>query len=329
MMRAISEAGMPSRVGLVGIVALLVVVAVYLSTSSGRPGHAARRPTAAAPRSSPAARVARPAPPAPPPPPRLVVNSPADVSSSWATVARVHGQPAAWISEREGVTLMRFDQGLVHLTLHAGASDGGEGGWIYGDRISPREIHSLVAAFNGGFKLTYRDVGFMSGHHVAVPLKAGLASIVTYTDGTTDIGAWRAGVPRAHTPVFSVLQNQHLIVDRGVAAANLSDCIIACWGETIGGRTSVARSGLGVGAAGRLIWAAGEQLTPAALAQALIAAGAVRAIELDINPDWVAGYLYPHHPSGPSPAPVVPGQHGIAGELLEPASRDFLAIVAN
>ena len=77
------------------------------------------------------------------------------------------------------------------------------------------------------------------------------------------------------------------------------------------------------------MWAAGEQLLPADLAAALITAGAVRAIELDINPYWVAGYLYVHHRSGPSPVPVVPGQHGIEGELLEPDNRDFLAIVAN
>jgi hypothetical protein len=91
----------------------------------------------------------------------------------------------------------------------------------------------------------------------------------------------------------------------------------------------VARSGLGVTASGQLVWAAGEQLLPAELASALIGAGAVRAIELDINPYWVAGYLYAHHPSGPVPVPVLPGQHGIAGELLEPNSRDFMAIVAN
>jgi len=224
---------------------------------------------------------------------------------------------------------MRFDQSFLHLTLHAGSSDGGAGGWTYGDQISPREVHLLVAAFNGGFKLTYRNVGFVSGGHVAVPLKHGLASIVTYTDGRTDIGGWQAGVPSAHKTVFSVLQNQQLLVDRGLAAATVSGCIIACWGETIGGRTVVARSGLGITAGGQLVWAAGEQLLPAQLASALIAAGAVRAVELDINPDWVAGYLYIHHPSGPSGVPVVPGQLGIAGKLLEPYSRDFLAIVAN
>ena len=58
-------------------------------------------------------------------------------------------------------------------------------------------------------------------------------------------------------------------------------------------------------------------------------AGAVRAIELDINPFWVAGYLYTHHPSGPTAVAVVPGQHGIVGQLLAPNTRDFLAVVAN
>jgi hypothetical protein len=261
--------------------------------------------------------------------PLLLVTAPGQPTTSWKVTAQVRGQPAAWIARRSGVTLMRFEQSLVHLTLHAGSSDGGVSGWTYGDKISAREIHLLLAAFNGGFKLTYRDVGFASGGHVAVGLKAGLASIVTYTDGRTDIGAWRAGVPSSGKTVFSVLQNQRLLIDRGVAAASVSNCPIACWGETIGSRTFVARSGLGINASGQLVWAAAEQLSPVGLAAALIGGGAVRAIELDINPDWVAGYLYLHYRGGPSPVPAVPGQLGIAGELLAPYSRDFLAIVAN
>jgi hypothetical protein len=224
---------------------------------------------------------------------------------------------------------MRFDQSLVHLTLHAGSSDGGVAGWTYGDQISPREIHLVLAAFNGGFRLTYTDVGFASGGHVAVALKPGLASIVTYADGTSNIASWLDGVPDAAKTVFSVLQNQRLLVDRGAPAPTVTNCVLACWGHTIQALTVVARSALGITGSGQLVWAAGEQLSPAALAAALIGAGAVRAIELDINPDWVAGYLYVHHPTGPTAVPVVPGQLGIAGELLAPYSRDFIAVVAN
>ena len=259
----------------------------------------------------------------------LRVSASSSAPADWTTVAWVDGQPAASLEQSSGVTLMRFDQGLVHLTLHAGSSDGGVSGWTYGDQITPREIHLVVAAFNGGFKLTYTDVGFASGGHTAVALKPGLASIVTYTDGTSNIGTWGNGVPSRRKPVFSVLQNQRLLVDRGVAAATVTSCILACWGATIAHLTVVARSALGITAAGQLLWAAGEQLTPATLAAALVSAGAVRAIELDINPDWVDGYLYVHHPTGPVAAPLVPGQRGIAGEFLAPYSRDFLVVVAN
>jgi hypothetical protein len=264
----------------------------------------------------------------PPRKPRLDVIAPAAAGASWAVVARVGATPVAWLAQSGGVTLMRFDQRHVRLDLHAGSKDGGVLGWTYGDSIGPGEIHQVVAAFNGAFKLTYHDVGFLSGGHVAVALKRGLASVVTYTDGTTNIGTWGNGVPSARSTVFSVLQNQHLLVDRGLPAANIASCVLNCWGGTIRNLTVVARSGLGITADGRLVWAAGEQLSPGTLASALIAAGAVRAIELDINPFWVAGYLYPHHPSGPVPVGVVPGMHGIAGMLLAPYSRDFFTVVA-
>ena len=95
------------------------------------------------------------------------------------------------------------------------------------------------------------------------------------------------------------------------------------------GRVGTARSGLGITAGGDLVWAAGEQLTPAlARAGARSAPSAVRAVQLDINGFWVAGYLYVHRPSGPVATPVVPGQDGIAGQLRLPYSRDFFTVVS-
>ena len=313
--------------GLLAAIGLVGAGGIYVATSAGDP----RAPRAAGAvatgsplRSVAARRLAVRAATR-----HVAVTAPAAIPANWTSVAQVYGHPAAWLEQRAGVALLRFDQSLVHLTLHAGSSDGGVVGWTYGDQITPREIHLVLAAFNGGFKLTYGNVGFMSGGHVAVALKPGLASLVTYTDGTSDIGAWESGVPSTRKTVFSVLQNQQLLVDRGVAAATVVGCVTVCWGNTIQSLTVVARSGLGVTASGQLVWAAGEELSPAGLADALIAAGAVRAIELDINPDWVAGYLYVHHSSGPTAAPVVPGQLGIAGQLLAPYSRDFIAVVAN
>ena len=76
------------------------------------------------------------------------------------------------------------------------------------------------------------------------------------------------------------------------------------------------------------MWAAGESLSPAGIARALIGAGVQRAVELDINPMWVAGYLYVRGGPGPSAMPVVPGQAGISGRFLEPYTRDFFTVLA-
>lgn len=324
--RSLSRAVYTRRRAAALVAAGTPVLAVALLLASGsRPGAAAARVNAASrsPVHSAALKRTKEALLAAAAP---VVSAPTAPGPAWSVVARVAGQPAVWLTQRGGVTLLRFDQAYVRVDLHAGSLDGGVTGWKYGNQITRREIHRVIAGFNGGFKLTYANVGFVAGGHVAVPLKSGLASIVTYSDGRTDIGAWRAGVPQAGAAVFSVLQNQSLLVDHASPAANV-ECV-SCWGETIGGRTVVARSGLGVTASGQLVWAAGEQLLPRDLASALVRAGAVRAIELDINPDWVAAYLYVHRAGGPSAEPVVPRQLGIAGRLLEPYSRDFLTIVA-
>jgi hypothetical protein len=246
----------------------------------------------------------------------------------WNPVATVGGRPAAWIALRSGVTLLRFDQSLTHLALHAGSEEPGGRGWTHGDHIGASEAHRLIAAFNGGFKLNYGSVGFLADGRVAVPLTVGLGSIVTYRNGMTQIGAWHEGVPARGLAIASVLQNLHLLVDHGAASPAVGGCM-SCWGATLGGGSAVARSALGITGNGQLVWAAGEQLSPGMIAQALVGVGVMRAVELDINPEWVAGYLYEHHAGGPTPAPVVPGQLGIPGRLLAPYSRDFFTILAN
>jgi hypothetical protein len=261
--------------------------------------------------------------------PTPVVARPATVTSAWTQIATVHGQPAAWIARRSGVTFMRFDQSLVHLALHAGSTEPGGSGWAHGDRISSHEIHRVLAAFNSGFKFNYKGVGFVSAGRVAVPLRAGYGSVVTYKNGNTQIGAWHAGVPASGVPIESVRQNLHLLVDHGRAAHTVHYCIVSCWGLTVGAGTSVPRSALGINAQNELIWGAGEHLSPASLARAFVEAGVQRAVQLDINGGWVAGYVYVHRPSGPVAVPLVPGQHGVAGKFFAPDTRDFFTVLSN
>lgn len=239
------------------------------------------------------------------------------------------GQAVAWVSRSpSGVAMLSFKQPELALRLHSGTTDAGTTGWRYGPAIARAERRRVVAAFNGGFRLNVGAGGFESWGRTAAPLRAGLGSIVTYADGSTDIGRWRGEVPAPGRGVASVRQNLSLLIDHGTAAPNLG--CLTCWGATLGGVTAPARSALGITTDRHLVWAGAEHATVSDIARALLSAGVVRAVELDINPEWVAGYLYGHRGgAGPlAPVPVVPGQRGIPGQYLTPWSRDFFTIAA-
>ncbi len=260
--------------------------------------------------------------------PRLLPAATGSTTSGFVPAVTVQGQAAVWIDRHSNVALLAFDQRLVGLRLHSGTVDAGSTGWRFGPAIAGTERRELVAAFNGGFKLDVGAGGFQSLGRVGAPLSDGLGSIVTYSDGLTDIGSWYRGVPAPGRPVVSVRQNLHLLIDGGRPAANL-ECLL-CWGATLHGVSAPARSALGITAESDLIWAGGENLTVQDLADALLGAKVVRAVELDINPEWVAAYLYGHRGGNRplAPVPIVPGQPGVPGQFLTPYSRDFFTIVA-
>jgi hypothetical protein len=268
-----------------------------------------------------------PQPPPPPPHPRLLTAATQAGPTPFVPAVSWRGRTAVWIARTgSGVSLLSFDQRLVEVHLHSGTTDAGTLDWRYGPSIGGGELKGVVAAFNGGFRLSTGAGGFEAYGHVGYPLRVGAGSIVTYSDGTTDVGSWQQGVPAAGRRVVSVRQNLTLLIDHGVPASTVG--CLTCWGATLGGVVDPARSALGVTADGRLIWAGGEHLTVTALADALQAARVERAVELDINPEWVAAYLYAHHSaSGPvQPVPALAAQTGIPGEYLSPWSRDFFAV---
>ena len=247
-------------------------------------------------------------------------------STPFVPAVRWRGHTAAWVARTTTLTLLSFDQRLVELHLHSGSVDAGATGWHWGDAIANRERRTIIAAFNGGFKFATGAGGFASYGRIGSPVQSGAGSVVTYANGRSDIGAWHAGVPAAGEQVVSVRQNLRLLVDGGRAATD-AGCR-TCWGATLGGVDDPARSALGITADGRLVWAGGEHLTVSALAAGLISAHVVRAVELDINPEWVASYLYAHRPRSLAAVQQVVGQPGVPGQFIAPYERDFFVVAA-
>jgi hypothetical protein len=131
--------------------------------------------------------------------------------------------------------------------------------------------------------------------------------------------------------VEGVLQNLVPMVDGGALAPTATYTDTHIWGNTLGGNVVVARSGIGVTANGALIYVAGSALTAQTLAESLQRAGAVRAMTLDINPEWVTFNFYGHPTADPSlvtPLKLYPQMQRSAYRYLGPTreSRDFFTI---
>ncbi len=151
-----------------------------------------------------------------------------------------------------------------------------------------------------------------------------MASLVIDRSGAAVIGVWGNGLPRPGEAVESVRQNLSLQVSNGQVAASAADW--PAWGATLGGGEFVARSALGQDAAGQLIYAGSMSASPADLGAALVQAGARRAMELDINPEWVQ--LDVARTPGHVLIAAIPGQLRPADQVLVGWVRDFITVLA-
>ena len=107
-------------------------------------------------------------------------------------------------------------------------------------------------------------------------------------------------------------QNLPLIVAGGQLNPNLSDG--PEWGATLGNAVRVWRSGVGVDARGNLVYAVANDQTVGSLATILQHAGAIRAMELDINTYWPSFITY-GAPGAIGAANLLPGMDRSAAAL--------------
>jgi hypothetical protein len=223
------------------------------------------------------------------------------------------------------VALTWLDPAHTRVALYAGTAQPG-GRWTYTARVAPALVSTLVATFNSGFELNASRGGWYADGRAAVSLRAGAASLVIRSDGTATVGMW--GRDASMGPgVVAVRQNLELIVDGGAPAPDLAGRdFLPRWGYTVGGGMAVWRSAVGVDATGHLIYLAGPALTPTAVANLLVAAGAVRAMELDINPMWVSWDTFAASLVGRSATKLLPAMTFNSTHFLVPDTRDFFAV---
>jgi hypothetical protein len=195
-------------------------------------------------------------------------------------------------TRRAGIAWM--DTKLLSARLYSGSKSPGGGPYRYTAPIQRAQATTLVAAFNGGFKMADAHGGYYTEGRLIYPLVPGAASLVIYADGSVTVGAWGTDV-RMTPNVVAVRQNLAPLIAGGRPTALAASANWQAWGSTCGVSSCAAsvpgiehqwRSGVGITADGALVYAVGPALDPLQLAQLLVRAGVVRGMQLDINPSW-------------------------------------------
>ena len=267
-------------------------------------------------------------------------GSPLPGEGQWRVLASVHGVPAIYgtylrpdrvhTSYVAGIASM--DPRLLTFQLRPGHEDPGPANWGYAPYLPAGSRNGLLATFNGGFKINQAGGGFYLNGITRGTLTRGAASMVYYRDGRVAIGVWGRDV-RMTPQVLGVRQNLKPIVDRGVVPASVDQNVLSQWGATLGGGYEVWRSGVGVTRDGRVVFVYGPALSVRTLAGLLQRAGAVEAMQLDINPTWMSYMYYKPAPgaasaAGPAPVNLLPTQQEPANRYYSINSRDFTAVFA-
>jgi len=273
-----------------------------------------------------------------PPPATLasMAGRPLAGEGRWRVLGTVGGEPAMWgtylvaskVYSSYVAGIVTMNQNLLRFQLRPGAEDPGPGNWHAADWIPPGTRRGLLATFNSGFKIASSDGGFYLNGATSGTLTSGVASEVYYRDGHIAIGVWGQTVHM--TPdVVGVRQNLHLIVSHGHVPSSVDYNVEGSWGATLGGGYYVWRSGIGVTRDGRVIFVYGPALNVRELAELLQHAGAVTAMQLDINPEWMSFEYYLRDDSrNPRPVNLLPDQMQPPDRYYSPNSRDFTVVYA-
>jgi hypothetical protein len=213
-----------------------------------------------------------------------------------------------------------MDPRLINFYQYAGAQEPPGGGpWPYMAPIQGQMADNLIAAFNSGFRMQDANGGYYAYGRMAVPLRNGAASFIIYKNGLPNIEVWHNG-QNVPSSIAVVRQNLIPLIENGKVNPLVNSTNFQIWGATVGNQLLVWRSGVGITANGALIYVAGPGLSVASLAHLMHRAGAVTAMELDINTDWT-NFFYFNHQLG---TPATPSNgYRLVYDMIRPPQRYF------
>lgn len=234
---------------------------------------------------------------APPPEDLKTVVQPAlKREGEWRAVAYTSDSaPAVWVTGMRPsqkmrsvtATYMVIDQTSTRAAMFNGPEIPGGSDWKRGRRIPKSVLPDTLAAFNGGFRKEHSMGGYYTENREVWPLKKGMATLAIDKTGHVLVGEWGRDF-KNRSEYVSIRQNLPLLVDGGKPMHNRTPY----WGAEKNGNMFILRSAVCERSDGRLLFAVVGKVDAKTLALALVNAGCVRAMELDVNSAWPKGYVF-------------------------------------
>lgn len=273
------------------------------------------------------------------PPERIIspVLDPEPKEGEWQPVGtKIDGEKAIYVTRVRAddihtsvyASLMWIDTSRTKALFVPGFEEPAGGPNPFNGQLPDSLQAEVLASTNGGFRLGDSMGGYYYDGIMVKPLVKGKASAVFFADGTVRIGKWGRDFEMSDD-IVAVRQNLDLIVDKGVSeVSNADDNIV--WGATTDKESMTWRAAIGERADGSLVYVVGPYMSAQGLGDTLVRAGVERAMVVDMNKYWAAGFYYRHNKAGqPQCRKLHPEIPDLCDRFLKPFKRDVFHFLAD
>lgn len=197
------------------------------------------------------------------------------------------------------VYIALWDPRLVQLDTMAGVAEPKSATGATGPGYIPREpkvLGRVAAAMNAGFQALHGEYGMMSDGVIYLPPKPYGATVAKLRDGSVAFGSWPKS-PSIPAEIVSYRQNMTVLVED----QEFNPYKRTWWGGTPPGwedKTHTTRTGICLTKEGFVGYFYGSDLSPQALAQAMIQARCAYGLALDMNAGHSGLEFYKVAPTG-------------------------------
>jgi hypothetical protein len=188
---------------------------------------------------------------------------------------------------------------------------------------------TVMAVFNGGFKAMHGNFGMRIGQDTFLPPREASCTIALLPDDDIEIRTFNE-IKDDEPHMIAFRQTPPCLVERGEPNPRLLNEFTRNWGASVAGDTIIRRSAIGLSHDKRfLFYGLGDAVSARSIGDALLAAGAYDAAQLDVNSAYPRFLLVAHDPAGSLALtdPLIPDLHYKPTEyVVTPEPRDFFYV---